>query len=100
MKGIHKNNNINIGNVEMQRAAFQQAQSKKASLAKAAEESLKFNKLVDESKNKVTPRKEGETAGHPGQNPGDREKAPEDEAEKKEKDDPPPPSVSRIDIRI
>jgi hypothetical protein len=59
MKGVHKSNQVNVGNVEMQKAAFQQAKAKKASLAKAAEETLKFNKLVDGSKKKVAGKQEG-----------------------------------------
>ncbi len=66
MKGIHKNNKVATGNVEMRKIAFQQAKSKKSSLAKAAEDSLKFQKMVEDSNKKVVPRKEDGTRGKKG----------------------------------
>ena len=103
MKGIHKTNKPSIGNVEMQRAAFQQAKAKKAGLAKAAEETLKFNKLVDESKKKVDGKQEGEDGAKRDGDHG-REAKPEnflgngpiDEDE----EGPSRPTSFRIDIRI
>jgi len=100
MKGIHKTNKPNIGNVEMQRAAFQQAKSKNASLAKTAEESLKFNKLVEDSKKKVVPKKEDGSKGGRGGGFWELEKPQGNQPLDEDEEDPSYPSSPRLDIRI